>query len=58
MGDLARRSIMEMHERPVKVETPSLASIREGRVHDIIPKEDGSFLSDRLGQYKSNEWSS
>ncbi|MDO8740925.1 MAG: IMP dehydrogenase [Candidatus Woesearchaeota archaeon] len=57
MCDTARKSILDMHKRPVTVEVPSFLSIREGRVHDIIPKDDGSFFSDRLGQYKNNEWS-
>ncbi len=56
--DNARLSIMEMHKSPIHVERVSMASIKEGRAHDILVEPSGDMLySDRLGTYREKEWS-
>lgn len=55
MGDLNRLSLRSLHERPAMVELISEASMREGRVHDLIQR-GSDVLSDPHGGYAQNEW--
>jgi IMP dehydrogenase len=53
----ARLNIEEMHDSPIHVERVSLASIREGRAHDVlIDPSTQTVFTDRLGQYSAKEW--